>query len=88
MRTRGLQEEMANANKEFRKGFELRTLGTRINIQTTKTLVQTELEVEARAERGSRGRTGTDVGVAQPPKFGGSIMGRVPTAAHLIAALN
>jgi hypothetical protein len=53
--------------------FELRTLDTRIDIQTTKTLVETNVaEVKPKAERASCSRTGTGVGAVQRPKFDGS----------------
>jgi hypothetical protein len=43
-------------------------------VETTQRKYKTQLaEVEARAECGSCGYTGTGVGAVQPPKFDGSI---------------
>jgi hypothetical protein len=41
METQGLCGEIADTKKELREEFELRFLGSQINIQTTKTLVET-----------------------------------------------
>jgi hypothetical protein len=50
MEIQGLCEEIADTKKELREEFELRCLGSQINIQTVKTVVETmQHGLEARA---------------------------------------
>jgi hypothetical protein len=81
----GLTDVFRNADPGLPRGHRKRKEGAsrRVraheprhpNRQAKKTLVQTEIaDFEARSKRGSRGRTGTEVGAAQPPKFDGSTL--------------
>jgi hypothetical protein len=77
----GLQAVMmsliADTMKDIHEDLDLRIQGTQVEIETMKTLVETmwhglktrQGEVKAQAWCGSCSRTGTNVGIVQPPKF-------------------